>query len=320
MADGFTNAKKVGMYGPPIFCLRTNCKGSIPSNVCAHKLFMGTKPKCFECARVGQTTFFKLPPGMDRKYKNGKLINTSKPPNGGNEEQAINKKQAAEIAELKRQLNEKGRNINKATEDAKGDGGTSFNKEDSILIKTLSKDLAKLEDLDESDKKLYFPDEGEYGRRIQGLKDQMQQIWASNRDRLPIKVQWEKQRTFVNKCEAELNLIKEEQTAIMLKYQELEEDILSRTASLASKKVELANLAARAAQEDAVDTADGIINAPPMPIASIPADDAHHFNVLRAVLQKSNVHDLLIAEGATGCEMGSMVKMLEAVSKVVEQL
>ena len=314
LKGGYT-APRNNMGLAPIGCDRPNCPGSIEANVLAHKLHLGQKPKCFECAKVKHTRYYKLPPGAERLFKfkpmGAPLHNATKPANATNDKQL--QAQAARIADLERRLQAtmpiKGPNVQD------GVNANPFNKEDSLQLKALSKDLTKLEELDEDEQKLFFPNDGDFIKRVQELRDQKQQIWANNRAKLPIKAQWEKQRGFVNKCEAELKNIKDEQTALLLKFQELEDDIQSKTAVLVSKKVELAELAVKAAKEDAVEPEriDSTINAP-----LIAKEEVQLFNLFKTLLTKSNVHEVLQAQGATAEQIGSMHAMWEKVSQVVE--
>ena len=307
----------------PVCCTRPNCRGSIPANVLAHKLHMGWKEqtKCLECAKLkpAQTRYYKLPPGAERLFTFKPKVKAQAPakPNGAKPvEQKLLQAANDKITQLQKQLKE-AVNVKQQGEANPAVNKEGFNKEDSMEIKAISKQLSKLEDLEEDEVALFFPVDGSYAKRIKELQEQRQNIWAKNRARLPVKEQWEKQRVFVAKCEADLKSVKDEQNALMLKYHELEKQVNLKTAILAEKKLELAELASKAAQEDAVDAA-----VPPQPNkqeGGLGQEQVNMFNILKTMLSKSNVHAAMVQEGASPEQLASMEQMWADVGKVVER-
>jgi len=311
--------KSIGLA--PIECDRPGCTGCIKAQTLAYiNVKKGGRAKCLECAKLKppQTRYFKLPPGAERLFDFGGKSS----PNGnskGFDQTAKLKQQDAKIAELERKLAQSIKSKESVAEPLKEGGANEdgqaqgFNKEDAQRIKVLNKQLFNLENLDDEQKETFYPKAGEYDARIQAVKAERQQIWAKNRARLPIKTQYARQSDFVKKLEDDLKGVKEEQQEVALKFQQLQEKVDEKIAILAEKKAELADLAVRAAQEDALK--------PEVPVkqtkSDLAPDQVELFDVLRSIVSKSNVLELIKKEGATDTQLNAMESMWSSVSHVV---
>ena len=102
--NGFKVNNKFSGGLAPIECDRPNCSGSIYANVLAHKHYLGLRPKCFVCAKLGQNRFYKMPPGMERSFKNGKPILKQPTNTGGGGLGPKGKSDKERIADLEKKL------------------------------------------------------------------------------------------------------------------------------------------------------------------------------------------------------------------------
>ena len=189
--NGFAVINEFSGGLPPVGCDRPNCTGSIYANVLAHKHYLGLRPKCLVCAKMGQNRFYKMPPGIDRSFKNGKPI-LKQPPNGGGGGVGGKAKSDKErIAELERKLEasitSKAPANSKLTSLQTSEG--RFDPDDSKRIKELDKKLAKLNALDEEDYGTYFPNgKDDFNSRVLGLQQKKQAIFARRKATLPAKI------------------------------------------------------------------------------------------------------------------------------------
>ena len=97
-----------------------------------------------------------------------------------------------------------------------------------------------------------------------------------------------------------------------IQFQKLQEKVDEKSTFLAEKKAELADLAVRAAQEDALKPDVPIKQAKPLA-----PDQIELFDVLRSIVSKSNVLELIKTEGATELQLNAMESMWSSVSQVV---
>jgi hypothetical protein len=132
---------------------------------------------------------------------------------------------------------------------------------------------------------------------------------------LPIKRQYSKQTEYVEKLENELNAVKFEQHEILVKFQELDDDIKARTEHLAIKRAELAELANKAAQEDA------LVPQAHSDAAKVKLGNKHTqlFTLFQSFLSKSNVLELLKQEGATEAHINNMESMWTDIPTLVKE-
>ena len=326
---GGKSSNKGGVAPTP--CHRNGCCGSIPTQSLAYLLHKGEKPTCRECAKhtPPRRTEYTLKPGIMElfsfKPQGGKPPNggsrSSTPTNvwGGNKaaEERIKAKEA-ELAKREKALAAKEKD---AKADLNGEGGEpngGFNNEDSVKIKSLSKQISKLEDLDEEDQVLYFPTSGEYDARIKALKDEQQAIWARNRAKLPVALQHKKQSDFVAKLEKELDDVKKEQHELLGRYKELEDDIKIKNVFLVAKRGELADLANQMAREASQNVPEAVKSASG-PAAKLGAEHVQFLDVFKKILSHSNVLDLLKQQGATDDQIKNMEHTWSEVTGAVKE-
>jgi len=275
-------------------------------------------------------TEFKLKPGILDLFNfkgKGNGPNNPKPGNtnpkekpnnawGGNKaaEEKLKAKEA-ELAKREKALAAKEAQLNGGKGEAVAASG--FSQEDSLKIKQLDKNLAKLESLDDEEKALHYPCPTAFEAKINELKQQKQDIWARNRAKLPVAEQHKKQAAFVAKLEGELKEAKDEQQEILDKFREVEEDIKAKTQFLAEKRAELCDLANKVALEANSFKPAEATEATPKP--KLGKEHLQLFGMLKSFLARSNVLDMFKNEGATDQDIDIMEHMWTNVSEVVEQ-
>jgi len=162
--------------------------------------------------------------------------------------------------------------------------------------------------MSEAEKEAAFNSEASYQARLDGIAQERVDIYARNRARLPIKEQHLKQSNYVKTLVDDIESVKSEQNVLLLKWQELELKIETKTTYLKVKQAELAELATKVAAEDAITPA---INRPAEEStdAKLDAKEAEQFELLRAFMAKSNIKELLKSEGADDVQVEDMEKM-----------
>jgi hypothetical protein len=306
----------------PHYCDRPNCKGYIPTEALAYKTFKGQTAMCLECLKLKppQTRFYKLSPGVERLFNFEGTSNPNGQPKAarvpntkgiGEGQEARLKQQDAKIAELEKKLafsNKGGEGGGDPSKDeSAGASPQGFSKEDSLELKKLKKDADKLEALDEDEARLYFPVFGSFDVRRKAIKDDMQAIWAKNRARLPFKAQLEKAKMYVAKQETELAEARNEMAALLIRYKELDEDVATRVQHINLKKAEVADLALKTAQQEAVPAGVEPHVDPTQPVdvvSGLSEEEKLSLSLLKRLLQQSgDLHSILKAAGATDDEL-----------------
>jgi len=247
----------------------------------------------------------------------GKGVGKGTPPKGTpNNVWGGNK--AAEIKAKEAELAKREKAIAAKEKEARGeveDPNPGFNKEDSLKLKELSKQLSKLDELDEDDKALFYPAQGAWEAKIAAIKEEKQVIWARNRAKLPIEVQHSKQVCFVEKLEKELEEAKAQQQELLLKFQKDEDEIEIKRKQLVIKKAELDELAKKAAKE----VENEPEKAATSPTVTLGTEQLHLFSLLQTFLANPKALEVFKAGGASDTQITDMGKLVSEVAVKQQQ-
>ena len=159
--------------------------------------------------------------------------------------------------------------------------------------------------LDDKSKGYAFPAEGSYEQALAKIAKDKENILAQNRGLLPIKTQHAKQTKFVNQLVADLEAVKKGQCELLAKWQELANDIQSKEQALAIKRAELAELAAKVAEENAVAPKDTEASCAKnqnkqqhLEALGFGEEDLKGLQILMAAMANSNIQEVLKQQGA----------------------
>jgi hypothetical protein len=320
--DGYS---QVGLA--PVACLRANCHGTIPCKTLAYQLSKGGRPVCRVCQALKQTRYYKMPPGAERSF-NFKVkgpVNPPRPkgkPNAQNDQQF--KQQQQRIAELERKLEKSIKEKEQSASGGGGEGGEAadtpgFNSEDAARVKSLTKQRSMLLAMSEAEKEAAFSTEEVFQARLVNIAKERADITARNRARLPIKEQHLKQSSFVKKLAEEIEGVKKEQSELIMQWQGLENKVEAKTVFLREKQAELADLAKKVAEEDAIIPSQPAAPAQAAQVHTmLDENEAKQFELLRAFMAKSNIIDLFKAEGAKEHHVDIMEQMWDKVHKSLQ--